>query len=85
MFFYVYSYAIWCLASQIILRKLKNWTLSIEQVKQFFMAWSTKTPEEIFMDIGIDITKKEFRDEALDELKKYLEETKELAKKIWKR
>ena len=84
MFFYVYSYAIWYLVSQVMLRKLKNWTLSMEQVKQFFAAWSTKSPEEIFMDMWIDIVKKEFRNEALNELKKYLEETKELARKIWK-
>ena len=84
MFFYVYSYAIWYLISQVMLRKLKNWTLSMKQVKQFFAAWSTKSPEEIFMDMWIDITKKDFRDEALSELKKYLEETKALAKRLGK-
>ena len=84
LFFYVYSYAVWYLVSQIMLRELKNWTLSIEQVKQFFAAWSSKSPEEIFMDMWIDITKREFRDEALNEVRKYLEETKQLAKKLGK-
>lgn len=84
MFFYVYSYAIGYLVSQFMLRKLKNWTLSIDQVKAFFSAWSSKNPEEIFMDMWIDITKKEFRNESLDSLKEYLNETKELAKKLGK-
>ena len=84
VFFYVYSYAIWYLVSQAMIRKLKDWTLTINQVKQFFAAGSSKSPEEIFMDMWIDITKKEFRNEALNELRKYLEETKELAKKLGK-
>ena len=37
-----------------------------------------------FMDMWIDITKKEFRDEGLDSLKEYLNETKQLAKKLGK-
>ena len=84
MFFYVYSYASGYLISQSMLRKLKNWTLTIEQVKNFFASWSSKSPEKIFMDMWIDITKKEFRDEGLDSLKEYLNETKESAKKLGK-
>jgi oligoendopeptidase F len=84
MFFYVYSYASGYLISQSMLRKLKNWTLTINQVKSFFAAWSSKSPEEIFMDMWIDITQKEFRDEGLDSLKEYLNETIELAKKLGK-
>ena len=84
MFFYVYSYASGYLISQSMLRKLKNWSLTINQVKSFFAAWSSKSPEEIFMDMWIDITKKEFRDEGLDSLKEYLNETIELAKKLGK-
>ena len=84
MFFYVYSYASGYLISQSMLRKLKNWSLTIDQVKSFFAAWSSKSPEEIFMDMWIDITKKEFRDEGLNSLKDYLNETKRLAKNLWK-
>ena len=84
LFFYVYSYASGYLISQAMLRKLKNWSLTINQVKSFFAAWSSKFPEEIFMDMWIDITKKEFRDEGINSLKEYLNETKELAKKLGK-
>ena len=82
VFFYVYSYAIWYLVSRDMIIKLKNWALTIDQVKRFFAAWNSKYPEEIFMDMGIDITKKEFRNGALNELKTYLNETKVLAKKL---
>ena len=84
LFFYVYSYASGYLISQSMLRKLKNWGLTIDQVKSFFAAWSSKSPEEIFMDMWIDITKKEFRDEGLDSLEEYLNGTIELAKKLGK-
>ena len=60
LFFYVYSYASGYLISQSMLRKLKNWTLTIDQVKSFF------------------------RDEWLDSLKEYLNETKQLAKILGK-
>ena len=84
LFFYVYSYASGYLISQSMLRKLKNWSLTIDQVKKFFAAWSSKSPEGIFMDMWIDITKKEFREEWLNSLKEYLNETKQLAKKLGK-
>ena len=84
LFFYVYSYVCWHLASEMMVRKLKDWTLTIDQVKKFFAAWTSKSPEEIFLDIWIDVTTKEFRDEAMVELKKYLAETIQLAKRLWK-
>ncbi len=84
LFFYVYSYATGYLISQAMLKKLKDWSLTIDQVKTFFAAWNSKSPEEIFMDMWIDITKKETRDESMKELKNYLEETRQLAKRLWK-
>lgn len=84
LFFYVYSYVSGHLASEMMVKKLKDWSLTIEQVKTFFAAWNSKSPEEIFMDMWIDITKKETRDESMKELKNYLEETKQLAKRLWK-
>ena len=83
-FFYVYSYASGYLISQAMIRKLKEWSLTINQVKSFFAAWDSKSAEEIFMDMWIDITKKEFREESLASLKDYLNETKQLAKKLGK-
>ena len=84
IFFYVYSYASWFLISQSMLKRLKAWKLTIEQVKKLFASWSLKSSEEIFMDIWIDITKREFRDEWLNSLREYLNKTKELAKKLGK-
>ncbi len=83
-FFYVYSYASGYLVSQALLRKLKNWTLNIDQIKRFFWAGSSMSPENIFLKLWIDITKKEFRNEGLQQMKDYLSETKELARNLWK-
>lgn len=84
LFFYVYSYVCWYLSSEMMVRKLKNWSLTIDQVKKFFAAWTSKSPEEIFLDIWIDVTTREFRDEAMAEFKNYLAETIQLAKRLWK-
>ena len=84
IFFYVYSYASGYLISQAMLKRLKSWTLTIDQIKTFFATWSSKSPEENFMDMWIDITQKPFREEWLNSLKEYLNETKDLAKKLWK-
>ena len=84
MFFYVYSYASGYLISQAILSKLKNWNLTMNQVKRFFAAWSSKSPEEIFLDMWIDITKREFREESIISIKEYLYSTQELARKLGK-
>ena len=84
VFFYVYSYASWFLISQSMLKRLRNWEITIKQIKSFFAAWGSKSTEEIFMDMWVDITKKEFRDESMASLKDYLNETKQLAKKLWK-
>ena len=83
-FFYVYSYASWYLISQAMIKMLKNWSLTMEQVKSFLAAWCSKSAEEIFMDMWIDITKKEFWDVALNELRNYLNEAKQLAMKLGK-
>lgn len=84
MFFYVYSYASGYLISQAMLSKLKKWTLTIEDVKKFFWSWWSKSPEWVFKDLWIDITSKEFRDEAMEYLNQYLQDTIVLAKKLWK-
>lgn len=82
MFFYVYSYASGYLAAQAMLKKLKNWELNIDQIKFFYSVWTSMSPEKIFATLWIDITKKEFRDEAMQELKFYLYDTIKLAKEL---
>lgn len=84
MFFYVYSYASWYLISQAILKKLKNWSLNIWQVKEFFAAWFSMKPEKIFQRMWIDINNKEFWIDAISQIKEYLRDTEELARQLWK-
>lgn len=84
MFFYVYSYASGYLAAQAMLKKLKSWDLDIEQIKFFYSVGCSMSPENIFAHMWIDITKRDFRDWAMQELKKYLQDTINLAKELWK-
>jgi len=83
-FFYVYSYASGYLAAQAMLKWLKSWKISIEQIKNFYSTWCSKSPESVFADMGIDITQKQFWNDALSQIREYLDDTIALAKKLWK-
>ena len=67
-----------------MISKLKNWSLTIEQVKKFFSKGSSQSPEQNFADMGIDITQKNFWEEWLMNFQVYLDETKALARKLGK-
>ena len=84
MFFYVYSYASGYLAAQAMLKNFKNGKLNIDQIKFFYSVWTSMSTENTFAHIWIDITKKEFWDWAMQELKIYLSDTIKLAKKLGK-
>jgi len=60
MFFYTYSYASGLLISKYLQKRVRENPKDIEYVKTFFKAGSSKSPKEIFLDMGIDISKKEF-------------------------
>jgi len=83
-FFYVYSYASGLLISQALQKKVREDHKFIEKVKVFLSAGVSKSPKEIFMDLGIDITKKEFFLSGLEEISELLEKTETLAKKLGK-
>jgi oligoendopeptidase F len=59
-FFYVYSYAFGSLISSALLGRLKKDPTFISKVITFLSAGGSKSPEAIFKDIGIDITKPSF-------------------------
>ncbi len=59
-FFYTYSYASGLLISKYLQQMVKENPKDIEYVKNFFKAGDSKSPKEIFLDMGIDISKKEF-------------------------
>ena len=83
-FFYVYSYASGLLISKALQREVKRNPKFIEKVKVFLSAGTSDSPQNIFKALGIDITKKTFWDEGLDEIEQTLKETEELARKLGK-
>jgi oligoendopeptidase F len=84
VFFYVYSYASGLLISKALQRKVKQDPTFIEKVKIFLSTGSSESPTDTFMKMGIDITKKEFWQEGLKEIKDQLKEAEKLAKKLKK-
>lgn len=83
-FFYVYSYASGLLISKALQSGVKRDRKFIEKVKEFLASGMSDSPKNIFMKMGIDITKKEFWNKGLDEIEALLNETEALAKKLGK-
>ncbi len=59
-FFYVYSYAYGQLISKALYRKYKENPKFIFEVEKFLKAGGSKSPADIFKEIGIDTTKPDF-------------------------
>jgi len=58
--FYVYTYAYGELVSKAMYAKYKEDKSFVEKIKQFLRAGGSKSPEDIFKDIGIDTSKEAF-------------------------
>jgi len=71
-FFYVYSYASGLLISKALQKMVKDDKKNIVYVKRFMESGSTQSPKELFKGIGIDITKKEFWKNGIEEIKTLL-------------
>ncbi len=83
-FFYVYSYASGLLISKALQHKVRSDKHFISDVKTFLSAGKSKSPREIFSDLGIDISKKSFWDEGIQEIERLLLDTEHLAKSLKK-
>ncbi|MEW6109390.1 MAG: M3 family oligoendopeptidase [Nitrospirota bacterium] len=83
-FFYVYSYASGLLISKSLQKSVKKEPGFIDKVKEFLSAGMSDSPRNIFMRLGIDISKKEFWDNGLDEVETLLHDTEKLAVKLGK-
>jgi oligoendopeptidase F len=83
-FFYNYSYASGLLISKFLQGEVKKNPKFIAKVKEFLSAGTSDSPKNIFMKMGIDISKKEFWDSGLKEIEDLLNETEKLAKKLGK-
>jgi oligoendopeptidase F len=59
-FFYVYSYAFGQLTSKALFKKWKEDKTFADKIEIFLKAGSSKSPEDIFKDMGIDLRDPEF-------------------------
>lgn len=59
-FFYTYTYAYGFLISRALYQRYTQDKSYLKKIEQFLSAGSSKSPEDIFKDIGIDVTKPEF-------------------------
>ena len=84
MFFYVYSYSSGLLISKALQNMVKENPKNIDKVKIMLSTGTSKSPEEMFKDIGIDITKKEFWGKGLKEVENTYQEAYKLAKELKK-
>jgi oligoendopeptidase F len=80
--FYVYSYAFGLLVSKSLQNLVLDDKNTIEKIKDFFKAGSSKSPKQIFADMKIDITDSNFWSAGIDEIEKLLLETEVLAEKL---
>jgi len=67
-FFYVYSYAYGSLVSKALYEKYKKNPEYLKEIKTFLLAGCSKSPKDIFADIGIDTSDPKFWQEGLDSI-----------------
>lgn len=70
--FYVYSYASGLLISKALQEMVREDKKNIKYVKTFLESGSSKSPKELFLSMGIDITKETFWEKGIDNVRKEL-------------
>ncbi len=83
-FFYTYSYASGLLISKSLQNMVKADASSISKVKDFLAAGTSDSPKNLFMNMGLDITKGDFWNAGLNEVESSLNEMESLARKLGK-
>ncbi|MDQ7021910.1 MAG: M3 family metallopeptidase [Candidatus Dojkabacteria bacterium] len=81
-YFYVYSYAFGLLASKALQKEVKKDPKNIEKMKTFLSAGSSKSPKDLFKDLGINVSSAKVWNDGLDEVEELLNRTEKLAKKL---
>lgn len=79
-FFYVYSYAYGFLISRALYQRYKQDKGYLKKIEQFLSAGGSKSPEDIFKDIGIDVTKPEFFADGIRSIDEDITRLEKLAK-----
>ncbi|MCX8026863.1 MAG: M3 family oligoendopeptidase [Thermodesulfovibrionales bacterium] len=83
-FFYVYSYASGLLISKSLQRSVKKDLSFIHLVKDFLSTGLSDSPRSTFQRLGVDINKKDFWINGIDEVEELLNQTEGLAKRLKK-
>jgi len=83
-YFYVYSYASGLLISKYLQAQFRKDKKFILKIKDFLSSGTSKSPEKIFGELGIDITNNDFWYSGLKEIEKNLIDAEKLAKKLGK-
>ncbi len=79
-FFYVYSYSYGNLVSKALYRKYQQDNTYIEKIKSFLSAGNSKSPRDIFNDIGIDTSDPKFWEEGLAQIEDDIKRLEKLTK-----
>jgi len=77
-FFYVYTYAYGQIISKTMYDRFKEDNNFGKQIKKFLSAGGSKSPDDIFKDIGIDTTKSDFFKEGLISIEKDINKLRSL-------
>ena len=80
-FFYVYSYAYGQLISKSLVRLYQKDLSYAGKIKEFLKAGGSKTPEQIFKDIGIDVMRPSFFEEGLKGIEEDIKKLERLVRK----
>ncbi len=81
-FFYVYSYASGVLISKSLQSMVRKNPKDIVKVKQFLSKGCSQSPSELFLEMGIDISKPTFWKKGIMEIERNLIDAEKLAKKL---
>ncbi len=80
-YFYTYSYAFGQLISTAMYKRYRQDRNFLKSVEKFLSAGSSKSPKDIFQDIGINISKPDFWMEGLKEIEDDIARLEKLTKK----
>jgi len=83
-FFYVYSYAFGSIISTALYGEYKKDKSFITKIEQFLKSGGSKSPEDIFADIGIDIRNPKFFLSGLKQVEKEIIELEKIVKGVGK-
>lgn len=81
-FFYVYSYASGLLIAKSLQTKVHENPQFIQKVKNFLGAGLSASPKELFLNLGLDISRPDFWQAGIDQFADLLTETEKLYNKL---